>query len=33
MMQHDALYVEEMLGYVAYWKCLYSEITSVLSAN
>jgi hypothetical protein len=33
MMRRDALYVQEMSGYVAYWERLYSEITGPLPRN
>jgi hypothetical protein len=33
MIQRDALYAQEMLGYVAYWERLYSEITGPLPRN
>jgi hypothetical protein len=33
MMRRDALYAQEMSGYVAYWEHLYSEITGPLPRN
>ena len=30
MMRRDALYAQEMAGYVAYWERLYSEMTGPL---
>lgn len=33
MMRRDALYAQEMAGYVAYWERLYSEMTGPLPRN